>query len=653
MRITTPYGTLLVDEQTRIPLTITNPMFSNEGSHSLPFTVPWCEHNLAALGHPERVHSGKKSLTIIPNCTINAQPISETGTLEVVDCVTNSPIELAFITREGSFNSWANSTKLKDLDFPEGLYMSNGYIAPYIVAANANLPYPNSYFAMFPVIVEDNGDYDYLGFTKPTAAYHNNYNKPYNFPLILNNWEYPYSSNTEGKFVLWERLRQDLVSFKLISPFLYVNALIDFIFTTANLRVKTNELTTIPELNRLCVLNNSEYVLYNNKFNWDAMVPDMSVMEFLTAIENKFNCTRFVDMGKREVEILFNDTLIEAKPTTTANGVCVKKSSSHKEISISHDTVSDDFIKESAFKLADITGYLDMSLTTQRNPPLDANDEENIGFTNDNNTTENVVFFPASQFICLSKLLQNNTGEQTEFDYVLKRIKVGCQSHQKNKSGDNVIDFKSKAAIAAMISTQVPAYVWRQGDYPSSNYIRFNNGLLFCQRFMVGLNSINNKFNEDGSIADNEPGDFPLTLSIYRGKLNEKYVDSSPPSDYPLPGTGKQPYGSPFPYDRLGYLLSESEEPDVYPDTLSLQVEGENGLYENFFKATESFYNNAGLPCLISHFDKNQIAKHNLRHKVVVDNVSVFLTKVSYTVSINGVSVDTVEALTAKPLLDS
>lgn len=643
----------MVDEQTRIPLTITNPMFSNEGSHSLPFTVPWCEHNLAALGHPERVGSAYKSGDSITGCTLEASMLSEAGSLIIVDCVNDNPIQLAFITREGVFNSWANSTKLKDLDFPEGLYMSSGIIRFGQVVAAANQPYPNSYFAMFPVIVEDNGGYDYLGFTKPTAAYHNNYNKPYNFPLILNNWEYPYSSNNQGQFVTWEPPRQGIKSYRLISPFLYVNALIGFIFSSAGIILKTNELTSVDELNRLCILNNSEYTLYNNKFNWDALVPDITVIEFLTAIENKFNCTHFVDMGKREVEILFNDTLIEAKPTTTANGVCVKKSSSHKEISITHDTISDDFIKESAFKLADITGYLDMSLTTQRYSPLDANDDENLVFTNDNTTTENVVFFPASQFICLSKLLQNNTGEQTEFDYVLKRIKVGCQSHQKNKSGDNVIDFKSKAAIAAMISTQVPAYVWRQGNYPGSNHIRFNNGLLFCQRFMVGLNSINNKFNEDGSIADNEPGDFPLTLSIYRGKLNEKYVDSSPPSDYPLPRTGKQPYGSPFPYDRLGYLLSESTDPDVYPDTLSLQVEGENGLYENFFKATESFYNNAGLPCLISHFDKNQIAKHNMKNKVVVDNVSVFITKVSYTVSINGVSVDTVEALTAKPLLDS
>lgn len=649
MKITTPHGTLVVDGETRIPLTLTNPMFNEQGSHSLPFTVPWCQHNLTALGHPERVGSAYKSGDSITGCTLETSMLSEAGSLIIVDCVNDNPIQLAFITREGVFNSWANSTSLKDLSFPEGMFMSSGYIAPGLVAAHANSPYPTSYFAMFPVVVDTDGEYDYLGWSKPTAEYQNNYNKPYPFKLILNNYQYPINDYSDGAFVIWEPPRQGIKSYRLISPFLYVNALIGFIFSSAGIILKTNELTSVDELNRLCILNNSEYTLYNNKFNWDALVPDITVMEFLTAIETKLNCTRFVDFKKNEAEILFNDTLISAHPSNKMIGLCVKKSSNHSSISITHNTLSDDFIKESPFTLSNLEQYLNLS-TFSMPVALDSEDTDLLLYTNDDDMVDRIVFFPQSQYVCIDRLLQNNTGEEPSYKYIYKRFRVGCLSHQRKANGDSIVEFNSKAAIAAVESTIVPTYITRKGDYPSTNHIYFNGGQLLCQRYMEGLNSIHNKYKDDGSLSDIDTKNPPLALSIYRGKLNAKYSSSDPP-DYPNPTSGKQPFGSPFPYDRAGVILSESADPDVYPDTLSLQVEGEHGLYENFFRITDNFFKDSGLPIQIIHFDKLQLFRHSLKEKAIVDNVSVFISKISLTITQDNVIINTVEALTAKPYI--
>ena len=38
LKITTPYGELKYGEDIEIPLTITNPMFNDRGSYSMPFT---------------------------------------------------------------------------------------------------------------------------------------------------------------------------------------------------------------------------------------------------------------------------------------------------------------------------------------------------------------------------------------------------------------------------------------------------------------------------------------------------------------------------------------------------------------------------------------------------------------------------------------
>lgn len=647
MRITTPYGTLMVDEQTRIPLTITNPMFSNEGSHSLPFTVPWCEHNLKALNHPELLSKANRNKVLL-DCYIETPIINEKGSISIVDIKANSSIELAFFTREGMFYKWANETLLPEIDFPEGMFLDQyGNVSMYNIANAANSPYPDSMFAMFPVIIGDNGGYEFLGFSKPAAAYQQNYTKPYEFKRIINNWEYS-PNDGEGNFVRWERPVQSITANKDFAPFLYVNTLIDLIFATIGLRLSRNDLTTIDELNRLCVLNQAVYAINNNRLNWELLVPNISVMSFLDSILNKFNLTLFVDTSNRTAEIIFTDDLISNAEKKTVNALATVSTIVKNKVSITHATLNDEFVNESEKTLEDIEN-LDLTLSTI-NGSFDSEYNEISSLTNDSNTPNRVHFYPCSQFL-FGLMLKQNSNTEEAYDYEVRRFKIGCLSHQLEQKGSNVVTFNSEACYAGIANTLVPAYVWRKGEFPSSDHIYWNNGYLFAQIFPLSSSSKETEsfFNNFENI---KPKDFPLVLSIYRGKLKGLFEVASPPADYPINDNNRQPYASPFPYDREGALLSVSTEPDVYPDTLSLQLLGDNGLIERFFKQTKAFYENASLPVTLTHYKDTDFKNHDFRKLLLVEGNGMFVSSIKIDISLKGVSITDVECLTSKHLLD-
>ncbi len=117
MHIKTTLGTLQINEQTQISLTLTNPFLTDRGSYSLPFSVPWCKHNLKVLGHPDRVYNSKPAASNI-NCTITTQHFTESGYLNIINVSQTDGIELSFFLREGMFWKWAKETRLRDIKLP-------------------------------------------------------------------------------------------------------------------------------------------------------------------------------------------------------------------------------------------------------------------------------------------------------------------------------------------------------------------------------------------------------------------------------------------------------------------------------------------------------------------------------------------------------
>ena len=633
MNITTPYGTLQVDEQTRIALTITNPMFAVKGSHSLPFTVPLTDHNLKTLGYPQRVWSAQKAAPAIKPVRLMADRVNEVGALEITDITDR--IEVFFATREGEFWRWANQTWLKDLSFP-AITGATANDVRVSILATANQPYPSAKFAVFPVQFDMDADYRYL--IPRYWESESDYNENYRYRRILNSW-----SAVSGSFV--NRNHRPAKSLKDFSPFVLVNYLIDVIFETAGLVVTKNDLTSIDELNRLCILNNTCFAIQDNALRWDLLMPNITVNDFISTLFAHLNVNFTIDFSSRTCQIELIDELIRAVPSSTINGQITILSQKHKEVEISQSVSSDEYVKPAQKTIDEYIADLGVDYE-EANYPFDMEDDEVQMYTSNDTPVETLVYNPSSQFLFYDKKEENKTGTFEETDFVIKRLRVGALTQPVIPDGEDKVSYKSDASVHSISEIQVPTVFVIQ---PVSTFIgKCNNSYLFAPFFPDKMNDITTA---NDILMDKSKG-FPLIFSIYRGECAVRWSNPAGDGTYTIP-SHKQPFGSCYPFDRYGTRLDELADVDVYPDTLSLQIPGENGLLERFFKVTQQFYANSGLPFSLKYFDPKQIVNIDTRRKYLVDNTAVFFTSIKITLSLSGISVDDVEGLTAKPLLDS
>jgi hypothetical protein len=432
-----------------------------------------------------------------------------------------------------------------------------------------------------------------------------------------------------------------------------MNAVIDFIFSTYGITITQNDLTSIDELNRVCILNNAAYAISNNTLNWGLLTPDIGILDFLNAVKNKFNIDFFIDFRKKTCSIKFVDAILSAKAETKIVGEPTLRERSHKSISITHSTLSDNIVKESIKTVQELVDEFGFEFA-EMDTPMYLDIQEHPGFTNDEEAKDKVWLYPSSQFIVIDRLRINDTGESNNYSYVYNRSAVGCLSQQLESEAEKKIEFNSKAAIHSVFQTLIPSVktyaITPPGDDPIITAY-MNKGKVFLPLLLVNLNEPDLVFSNE--VKDLKPSDFPLCFSIYRGKLAARFMDSSPPENFPLPVNSLQPFGSCFPFDREGKRLDQSDESEVYPDTLSLQVKGENGLYERFFKFTDQFFQLSGLPFELRNFNPREFLQVNFAKKYLIDGTEAIVTEVKYTINADGITVDSVNGLTAKPLLNS
>lgn len=632
MRIITPSGTLAVDENTSITLTITNPMFNDRGSHSLPFSVPWCELNLALLGMPHLVSYAAQPLNDISPVTIEADGFLETGLLRIVDFNLNESINLAFLTREGLFWDWCKNTMLPDIAFPDPA----NHPPP-------NNPFPSSISCAFPVVSADEGWNYHIHSVYDSAEN--------NIPDDTSDYEYsrflcPYTHDFVYKGSSRRRtLKQDY------TEFLYINAIIRFIFSTFGYSINLNFLSSRPEFNRLCLLNNACNAFSNNTVLYNHLVPHVSVFDFIESLENKFNCTFLINTNSRSCSIEGNDFLIRQSSFGSICGSVSRLKKEFFDISVTHDELNDDLVKELPIEIAELVNHLGFVLSVSLNGSFDPkllNEEKDFNVSP--NEDDRVIIFNGSQYVCLNRIFPDSENENPSRSHygILSRF-GSLSSHLKSESLF-VKTFHSKFCLHPVFLTFVPYTIVRIGGGYRPNTYGLNTRLqIFSGAFKVPLNDASSEFNVKSSRESIRS--FPLCLSIYRGKIKTIYAYRPLPDPWEIDDSLRQPFGSPFPYDYKGVLLSEADDlwqPDVYPDTLSLQTLGENGIVENFFKATRLFFQKAAVPILIENTIPLEVINLDTSKIYHCDGVNFIVDEVEMTISLNGITIDSLKGLTVK-----
>lgn len=595
MRITTPYGTLLVDEQTRIPLTITNPMFSNEGSHSLPFTVPWCEHNLAALGHPENAHRANNQPNFI-DAVVELQGFNQKGVLSLVDLAKDESIELSYLTREGAFWKYAKGINLRDtINFKSAF---DWYASRNSVFTGG---YPDQIFAIFPLV---------LGVSSNVAE--NFYIVNDIYPLIDSQAEYDVYTNKPA-----------------LGGYLYVSFVFNFIFREVGYRITDSVFLDDPELEKAVVLNNYLFEFDNPLFpdqlmyDIQKMLPNCTVAEFMEAIEMEFGVVFDIDYQNGEVSIKQVKERILNANVVRIDGDITSVMQQKKGFELTNETVespyslsSEDFIRNLDLDSVDVVagGIVDDEPITTATTP------------NRSTYPEKYIFCTANQTFYRLEWIQNEA--ESNWEYIPKSVH-SYFSDTLNFTLSEKAQRSSKAHSAPMVPNRVSnVHGWRPMGFPFY-------GKSFNPNYLFRSDSLNMK-----NYVINDNATTPISFAFYRGVIQFNLDE----------GTWGEAYWD-LPYGSTDFY-TQDDGSEYGSFNYALRHNGLKGIVENWYSEYKKLVEEIGVRFKLIHSNQHKEIMKNITGKFLCQNIPFFVEKMEITLSGSGIRIESIDCISTKPLLE-
>ncbi|HUW07854.1 MAG TPA: hypothetical protein VMW01_16530 [Williamwhitmania sp.] len=599
---------------TAISVSLTSPIFNDKGSSSLPFKVSRSKRNMLRLQHPDRI-TGKTIGSVNFPTTIKSGTIKLSGNSEITDLDATS-VEMALKINEGAFWEWAKNTPMNELSFPDETFTGTVYDKTGAwfarVSESVDKVWPNEYFTCFPVIISRSTD----------AAGQVNF-RILNAPNLNN-----------GEF--WQRNESTVIGLTDFSPFLYLNAAISLIFQSYGIRVSYNFLDTIDEFNRMAIINNATMPIRDGYLHWNELLPSDSVSNFISWIEGKFPVHFSVDMNKREAQILSIEDICLKFDPITVNGKLDVITDDARPLSMTSDHLSSQYAKPAQYSQAFIEGLPFSYVNTGIYYP-----ERTIYL--DDRSVPDRVNYPDKIILVLSMncyffmhWVQND--DKTAWQYI--STLVGSRDYDITSTEDNAKKIETSLCVPAM-------------DHPTLRGNLIVGGVSFDGTVeTLMLPSYEEKlkdFADDffGLNAYNDSVNFTPALCTYRGKhgLFVNYVDGGVNKTL----TSHIAWGSPFLYDsyNLRFNNPAPNTHQLFDDKISLQLVGDDGLYERFWKFYANIYISSAKPVSVTSGLQN-FKNPRFDRLYRIDGNNVLLNEVKQTHTNSKVTVDEVTAYTVK-----
>jgi len=271
MKILTDNGQLTLPADYKIEIKHSSPVFSKEGTQSLPFTFPY-KSNLNVLGYLNRLGADNK-LVLKKKVRLISGIYQKTGQL-VIDKASSKDIVGAIMINESDLYA-----QIKELTMRE---IFNNIIRDDFAAAEDKITSWYDYifacmtgdesddFTAFPVAInEDSGEYQLL-------------NKP-DHRSALDPWPLIYKSRrvTSGSSTM------NVPSGYGITPFLYLHRAIDLLFDQFGYQVRINLVRTDSLLSKLVLLNSTADTICTGKLRYGDLVPTCTIADFINFLEAK------------------------------------------------------------------------------------------------------------------------------------------------------------------------------------------------------------------------------------------------------------------------------------------------------------------------------------------------------------------------------
>lgn len=611
MIIKTNKGTLKVGRDTQISLKLTNAIIGDQGSHSLPFTVPWCNHNLKVLGFLNRHHNANTAPSSIP-CTIQAENFFESGSLDIISTAQNQPIELSFITREGAFWKWAKETQLRDINIPDyDIDLSEESFQATLSNFIDDI-WPQVDFAFFPLAIADTKGASFLDTV--------------NDQEIFNNEWYADRKHCLANYMLinnpGDLYRNDNSLHEHVRPIPYTNAILQWIANTYGFRVNDNFLASSEELRRCVTLSASTGYLWSD-YHAPLTLPKVTVMEYISSLEDLFCCRFFINPLSKSINIVsFNQILASDSKNLNAN-LSITSFIDKKSVSLSASRISSPYTK------------VDDSF-----PDIDWSDPYNNYDTWDGPITNKRVYISSSgpDWINNPDKIVYSTSQQTYFyfkwhengdtwEYIPEVIHTNY--HDLKNTDHKSHEVKSKAHFVPMVPV-----ICRQFDKNGESVVFFTYNITTPL-----LNSWDNNSIHDNGLWRKNESDAPLAFAFNRGRVVN--------IDFGFTIFGKNDYDMPFAsvdlYDENGNELANAN--------IALRFYGEKGLRKTFYENFDKFLEYSNVELDVSHATIKDILAKSLYDKIHCNDLDILLDEIEISISPFETKLFSVKARPLKPVL--
>lgn len=280
----------------------TNPIFNDQGSQSIPATIPPTRRNNRLTGHVVRVDNAENPNDPERTCIIETGAYQRRGTLNYTSA--NSRDGITFnvgFDNSTAYEKWKNK-KLTELStLPMWPHSSLAVLMSELNAIYHNADPKTNPLAVFPIVTAIDSE----GWLTNTV---NVLNKEQ--IEILNMWtrtamQYKalrsvdkVTRTIDGKIT--EVSVPENYGF---TPFVRVWRVLELIFSDLGMSIATNPFKTDTDLARLVVLNNCADSCCQKDVNYTDLMPDVTVEDFMAALWARFGLVYHVDFNTCRVSL--------------------------------------------------------------------------------------------------------------------------------------------------------------------------------------------------------------------------------------------------------------------------------------------------------------------------------------------------------------
>lgn len=584
-------------EDAKLEVERTNPFFNDYGETTSPLDIPASDYNRMILNYPDTF--GLREKMVATNVSIEDGEYFAQCRQIILSAQHKGNISSSFYINDGSFYSKIQNVKLKDI-FKGEMIQGCTTVDECIAFCQSLVGGKNENFDIFPVLLTDDSGRDIehnykilnwggaIGVPRTASYWRYKEGGGYEYVTAHEMYSFVLNVNSPRFWGEWEwteyvnEIPISLTKGYYISPFIRANYLLKRIFKYFGYDLKENFFTKTAPFNKMVVLNNVIDVLVNGHIRVEDLLPDVSVLDFLSVFRKKFLCEFVADEGTHTADIIFLKDAIDSKPVADLTRQMTE------EPTLSYKAASD---------------YKRVVLRSKYQADSDA--EDSYDDIKDMVSKNSGAYFDNADGCFYKKGYSGN--------YSVK-VKIGGCS-QSYDSGDDNIDTQD-VEIPEMIP-EVRTLQYKE-ILDGETVIRDIDRQLYIGDYAT-LNSSMKVATEDGEEASEATSTLPVMLAFPYVALDGVVCGTVTAYDTHL-------------YSNVGFGSHQGEQTPRKIFDYSLVYNGEDGIYEKFYRQYDLLLRNSlqelKVKLLLSQSQKQNLPSYA---KVVIRGVSFFFNKLKFT----------------------